>query len=119
VDTRKQGLAKVRPSFKNLKTAPSTQGGTLGDTSKRALLFFFFKIYFYFKYICFSCIYACAKILDPLELKLQAVVNCHMGAGNRTLEEQPVLFTTKPPLQPHSTVWCTLVPSQAALRCSS
>ena len=37
-------------------------------------------IYFYFMY--FACIYVCVRMLDPLELELQTVVSCPVGAGN-------------------------------------
>jgi len=43
------------------------------------------------------------RVLDPLELELQIVVSCHVGAGNLspgTVEEQPVFLTTEPSLQP-------------------
>ena len=39
------------------------------------------------------------RALDPLELELQTVVNCHMGAGNQILiplKEQPLLLTWEP-----------------------
>jgi hypothetical protein len=38
------------------------------------------------------------RVLGPLELEVQMVVSCHMGAGNQTqvLEEQQVLLTTEP-----------------------
>jgi hypothetical protein len=40
--------------------------------------------------------YVCVRILE-----LQAVINCHMDAGNSSpLEEQLVLLTTEPSLQP-------------------
>ena len=55
---------------------------------------------------CFASMYVCVKMLDPLELELQAVVNCHVGAGytNRgPLEEQPAFLTTEPSLQPIQT----------------
>ena len=38
------------------------------------------------------------KVSDPLQLDLQTVVSCHVGAG--PLEEQSVLLTTEPSLQP-------------------
>jgi hypothetical protein len=45
------------------------------------------------------------KVLDPLELKLQTVVSCHVGGcwewNLGPLEEQPVLFTAEPSLQPN------------------
>lgn len=31
-----------------------------------------------------------------LELQLQAIVSCCVGAGNQTLEEQPLLLSTQP-----------------------
>ena len=31
---------------------------------------------------CFACMFVCVRVLDPLELKLQALVSCHIGAGN-------------------------------------
>ena len=31
---------------------------------------------------CFACMYICVRVLDLLELELQTVVNCHVGAGN-------------------------------------
>jgi hypothetical protein len=48
--------------------------------------------------------YVYVRVSDPLELELHTVVNCRVGAGNwvnpGSLEEQPVLLTTEPPLQP-------------------
>lgn len=44
--------------------------------------------------------HVCVKVLDTLELGLQIAVSCHVGAGNRTQEEQRVLLTNKPSLQP-------------------
>ena len=42
----------------------------------------------------------CMRLLDPLELELQTVVSCHLGAGNPgSLEEQTVLLTTELTLQ--------------------
>ena len=39
--------------------------------------------------------------MDLLELELQAVVSCPVGAGNLgPLEELPVLLTAEPSLQP-------------------
>jgi hypothetical protein len=29
-----------------------------------------------------ACMYVCVRMLDPLELELQTVVSCHVGAGN-------------------------------------
>jgi hypothetical protein len=42
------------------------------------------------------------RIVGPLELELQVVVSCHVGARNwtRLLEEQPVILTAEPSLQP-------------------
>jgi hypothetical protein len=40
-------------------------------------LFFLFYVHWCFAYIC-----VCERVSDPLELELQAVVNCHMDAGN-------------------------------------
>jgi hypothetical protein len=31
---------------------------------------------------CFACMYVFVRMLDPLELELQALVNCQVGAGN-------------------------------------
>jgi len=52
------------------------------------------------------CVHTCAceysplsgqkKMWGSLELELQMLVICHVGAGNQTW----VLFTTEPPLQP-------------------
>jgi hypothetical protein len=33
-------------------------------------------------YWCFACVYVCVRVLDPLELEPQAVVNSHVGAEN-------------------------------------
>lgn len=40
-------------------------------------------------------------VLDPLELDLEMVVHCHVGAGNKPspLQEQTVLLTSGPTLQ--------------------
>ena len=47
--------------------------------------------------------YVCVRVPDSLELELQTVVSCHVGAGNRTnpgpLEEQSVPLTTEFSLQ--------------------
>jgi hypothetical protein len=43
-------------------------------------------------------------MLDLVEQELQRVVSCHVGAENwtlGTLEEQSVLLTAEPSLQPH------------------
>lgn len=42
------------------------------------------------------------RVLSPLELELQMIMSCSVGAGNcpGPLREQPVLLTTEPPLQP-------------------
>jgi hypothetical protein len=45
--------------------------------------------------------YVCVRVLDSLKQELQTVVSFHMGAGNWTLEEQRVLLTIEPSLQPH------------------
>ena len=42
---------------------------------------------------CFACMYVCVRVLDPLELEIQTVVSCHVGARELnpgSLEEQPV-----------------------------
>jgi hypothetical protein len=42
-------------------------------------------------------------VLDALELELQTVVSLPVDAGNPSpLEEQPVLLTAEPSLQPHN-----------------
>lgn len=44
-----------------------------------------FLIYLYFIFYVlsfFACLCVCVKVLDPLELELQTVVSCHVGAGN-------------------------------------
>jgi len=40
------------------------------------------------------------RALDHLELELQVVVNHYVGSRNCPLEEQPVLLTAEPSLQP-------------------
>jgi hypothetical protein len=44
------------------------------------------------------------RVSDLLELELEIVASCHVGAGNQTWalqEEQAVLLTGEPPLQLH------------------
>ena len=31
---------------------------------------------------CFACMYVCGRLSNPLELELQMVMSCHVGAGN-------------------------------------
>ena len=31
---------------------------------------------------CFACMCVCVRVLGSLELELQTVVRCHVGAGN-------------------------------------
>lgn len=40
-----------------------------------------FIIYCYVHW-CFACMYVCVRVLDLLELQLQAVISCRVGAGN-------------------------------------
>lgn len=68
----------------------------------------------YFMFESFACGYVCVpckcsvfqeghKRSLPLELESQAVVSCCVGAGDQnqgSLEEQQVLLTIEPPLQP-------------------
>jgi len=53
------------------------------------------------------CVCLCVRVWDPLELELQTVVSCHVGAGPR--EEQPVLLTVEPFLQPRFTHFHTFL----------
>jgi hypothetical protein len=49
--------------------------------------------------MCIVVLLAFVRVLDSLELELQTVVSCHVGAGNWTplaLEEQPVLLIDEP-----------------------
>ena len=53
--------------------------------ARASALFFFFKIIF--SVHCMNaqnvfCVYVCMRMLDPLELKLETIVSCHVGAGN-------------------------------------
>ena len=59
------------------------------------------------------------RVLGPLELEVQMVVSCHMGAGNQTqvLEEQQVLLTTEPSPQLLSSS-PTPLPLKQAIRAS-
>lgn len=44
------------------------------------------------------CVYGGGGVSDPLEVELQRVVSCHMGASGLNLappKDQPVLLTTK------------------------
>lgn len=45
-------------------------------------LFLFFNDVFLFYYISVFPTYVSVRVLDPLELGLQTVVNCYVGAGN-------------------------------------
>ena len=55
------------------------------------------------------------KRADSLELELQMVVSCRMGAGTQTQvlwkKEQQVLLTTEPPLQPQRQFSSQSIPS--------
>jgi hypothetical protein len=33
---------------------------------------------------CFVCMFICVSVLDPVELELQTVMSCHVGAENWT-----------------------------------
>jgi hypothetical protein len=46
---------------------------------------------------CFTCMYIYVRWRQLL--KLQTVVSCHVGAGNRTWEEHSVLLITEPSFQ--------------------
>lgn len=64
-----------------------------------AFLATFFGSFFFFEDYIFSmlaCMFICAshacsvhggqkKVLDPLEMELKVVVNCHVSAGNRAV----------------------------------
>jgi hypothetical protein len=39
-------------------------------------------VFIYYVHWCFACMYVCVRVLDTLELDLQTVVSCHVGAGN-------------------------------------
>jgi hypothetical protein len=60
-------------------------------------------LFFIFAHSGFTCIYVWVRVLDPLELELQTVASCHVGAGtwtpDRPLEEQLVLIFAEPFLQ--------------------
>lgn len=48
-----------------------------------ALVIFCNQIFFlFYVHWNFACMYICVRILDPLELKSQAVVSYHVGVGN-------------------------------------
>ena len=60
-------------------------------------------------YVCISG--ASRRASDPLELESQMVVSYHVGAENQNphpLEEQPVILTAEPPLQPRDYLLCNL-----------
>ena len=82
-------------------------------------IFIYLSIYLssIFMHMCFACIHVCVRLcawclwrpeeraLDPIGLELQAVVNitCTCGCWQSNLdplEEQPVLLTAEPALQP-------------------
>jgi len=48
--------------------------------------YLFLKIYLFFNLLnvhwCFGCRYICVRVSDLLELELETVVNCCVGAGN-------------------------------------
>ena len=44
--------------------------------------FFLISIFLFYVHWCFDCVYVGVKMSGPLELELQAVVSCHVGAGN-------------------------------------
>jgi hypothetical protein len=50
----------------------------------RALRFYFVMIdlFSFYVHCCFSCTYVCMRVSDLLELELQRVESCHVGAGN-------------------------------------
>jgi hypothetical protein len=52
--------------------------------------------------VCAQCVSGQKKASDPLEMGLHMVVSCHVDARNqpRTSEEQLVLLTTEPSVQP-------------------
>lgn len=49
--------------------------------------------------------YVCVKVSHPLALELQTVVSCHVDLNMGPLEEQPVLLTMEPSLQPQEVIF--------------
>ena len=54
---------------------------------------YFLNLYYFFIYVhlCFAFTYICMRVSDTLELELQTLVSCRVGAG--LLEEQSVFLT--------------------------
>lgn len=44
----------------------------------------FYYLLLFYAHWCFVCMHVCVMMLGLLELKLQAVVSCHVGTGTRT-----------------------------------
>jgi hypothetical protein len=38
--------------------------------------------FYFYMHWCFSCMYACVRVLDLLEMELKTVVSCHVSIGN-------------------------------------
>ena len=71
---------------------------------KTMIIFNGLFIFIFYVHWCFACIHVCVRVPDTLELELQTVVSSHVGARNMNsgpLEEQPLLLTTEPSLQPN------------------
>ena len=59
-----------------------------------------------YNYVCAVLREARREHLDPSELELQSVLNCHRWELNPgPLQEQQVLLTTEPPLQPPKNIF--------------
>jgi hypothetical protein len=71
---------KTKNKTKQNKTDPSEQ------RLKRESINFMFKTIIFqndlFVYWYFASLYVYVRVSDPLELELQTVVGCHVGAGN-------------------------------------
>ena len=44
--------------------------------------FFFNDLFLFHVHWYFACMHVCVRVLDPLEVELQAVVSCYVGGGN-------------------------------------
>ena len=44
------------------------------------LVFYVIVLFSFYVYWCFAYMHVCVRVLNPLELELQTVVSCHVGA---------------------------------------
>lgn len=80
------------PTFYQLSDSPQAPRFVLKNHILKNYIFsnhFLKDLFIYFYFIihwCFTCMYVCVRVSDPLKLKLQTVMSRYAGAGNGTPE---------------------------------